>query len=107
MLTADQLEGWLDFSQREPFGFPIIDLLAAAIQATICNAAGAKPPVNAKDFALSERLAEIAIETAGDGPVAEGGSSVETMILQLEKLLGANRPPPKALLGPDGKPLPK
>jgi hypothetical protein len=107
-LNAEQIESWLEWSQREPFGFPIVDLLAAAIQATIANAAGAKPPLGAKDFALSERLAELSIENAGGEPVAEGGASVESMILQLEKLLGANRPPPPPqLLGADGKPVKK
>lgn len=81
-LTGEQLAGWIDYSGREPFGFPIEDVRAASLMAMVANAAGPKEPFEAAQFLMGPSLVD---------PVNEDGSqSDDALTLKLLQLM----PPP-------------
>lgn len=81
-LTGEQLSGWIDYSTREPFGFPIDDLHAAQLLAMVANAAGPAKPFEAADLLVGPRLV--------DPPNEDGTPSVDALTLKLKQLM-----PPK------------
>lgn len=70
-LTGEQLSGWIDYSAREPFGFPIDDTRGAMTMMTIANSAGGK--TNLEDFALADKLRDASNEDSelGDAKLLE------------------------------------
>lgn len=64
-LTGEQLMGWHDYAEREPFGFPIEDTRAAMQMMTTANSAGGR--TTAEDFTLGDKLRE----TSNEGLSAE------------------------------------
>lgn len=85
VLTGEQYTDWIDYSQREPFGFPIEDLRVAMQMAVTANAAGAE--LTAADFQMADRLRE--------DPENEDEVSPDKLIQILEKLM-----PPKPKMPP-------
>lgn len=79
-LTGDQLMGWYDYAEREPFGFPIEDTRAAMTMTTIANAAGAK--ASTEDFTLADKLRD----ESNDGLNSEA-----EMIKKLRALIPAKK----------------
>jgi hypothetical protein len=92
------VQGWIDHSSREPFGFPLLDMLQAMLQATMVNVQGPKTPVSMKDFLIGERLTNIELEAVDE----EGNPTEDALLLKLEKMFPPG--PPPVVLGPDGQP---
>lgn len=84
LLNADQLADWIDYSSREPFGFPIEDLRGAMQMAITANAAGAE--LETADFQLADRFR--------NGPDNEDGTpSADALMQMIEKLMPPSKPP--------------
>lgn len=84
-LTGEQLSGWIDYSTREPFGFPIDDMRAALQAATTANAAGPDTPYSHTDFMLGPVLL--------DPPNEDGTPSEEHLTMKLQQLMPPKPPP--------------
>lgn len=89
----DQLLGWIDYSKREPFGFPIHDLQFAMLQSTTANSWGSK--TTAADFTVGDKLVDQAVDE-------EGEPTDEALIHRLQKMFPIAK---SQVLGPDGAPL--
>ena len=81
-ITGEQLAGWIDYTEREPFGFPIDDIRGAMTMMTIVNSQGGKTTI--EDFKLAEKL---------ENPPNEDGSDTDLDVI--EKLRALFPQPPK------------
>lgn len=88
-LTGEQLVGWYDYAEREPFGFPIDDTRGAMIMMTTANSAGAK--TNTEDFTLGDKLRD----ASNDGLFSEGELIEKIRSLFPQPPTQKEGPPPK------------
>ena len=85
-LTAEQLDGWMDYAGREPFGFPMDDLRIASLLSMIGNTTGPKPPLETSQFLMGPNLV--------DPPNEDGTPSENALIRKLKQMLLPPKPKP-------------